>query len=110
MGEQLRREGLAVDFPTLLRNVQQRPGAYGLDGSYREFVAFVNGYDASRDWELLSGFREWLAERLGHGTNLVWWELVRQLCAVEPEGAVDDQTLCGRMFALLNEFLNRKEA
>jgi hypothetical protein len=109
VGERFRHERLAVDFATFLRNVERRPGAYGLDGSYREFVAFVNGCDASRDWELLAGFREWIAQRLGHGSNLVWWELVRQLCVAEREGEMDDQTLCGRMFALLNEFLSRED-
>ncbi|MEU1627053.1 hypothetical protein ABZ746_17370 [Streptomyces sp. NPDC020096] len=99
-----------MDFSTLLRNVEHRPSAYGLDGSYREFVAFVNGCDASRDRELLSDFPEWLAERLGRGANLVWWELVRQLCAVEQDDEMDDQALCGWMFALLNDFLNREEA
>ncbi|HET9142308.1 hypothetical protein [Actinophytocola sp.] len=100
-----------MDFATLLGNVQRRPGAYGLDGSYREFVAFVNGCDARQDWLLLNGFREWLAERLGRGANLVWWELVRQICLAEwgsAAGEPEDTALSARMFELLGEFLAAK--
>jgi len=100
-----------VDFSTLLRNLQRRPGAYGLNGSYREFVAFINGCDAIQDWELLGGFRERLAQRLGHGSNLVWWELVRQIFVSEREiasDALENEELCGFMFALLGEYLNRE--
>ncbi|MFF4815792.1 hypothetical protein ACFY2K_14535 [Kitasatospora sp. NPDC001309] len=102
-----------MDFSTLLQNVQRRPGAYGLDGSYREFVAFINGCDAMQDWGLLKGFGEWLAERLGHGANLVWWELVRQIF-VSDHGSVagesDDEALCSRMFVLMGEFLAHETA
>ncbi|WP_141689536.1 hypothetical protein [Streptomyces sp. DI166] len=74
-------------------------------------MAFVNGCDAIRDGDLLSGFREWLAERLGRGANLVWWELVRQISAAEPRnecGEPEDSVLVDRMFELLDEFLTRR--
>ncbi|MEV7355121.1 hypothetical protein [Kitasatospora sp. NPDC091276] len=102
-----------MDFHTLLRNVQRRPGAYGLDGSYREFVAFINGCDAMQDWELLKGFRQWLAERLGRGANLVWWELVRQIFVSDNgdgTGESEDEALCSRMFVLMSEFLANETA
>ncbi|MFE7608254.1 hypothetical protein [Streptomyces celluloflavus] len=102
-----------MDFSTLLLNMERRPGAYGLNGSYQDFVAFINGCDAIQDWTLLLGFRDWLAERLGRGTNLVWWELVRQIYESEHETSASESTdeiVCGQMFALLREFLARETA
>lgn len=98
-----------MDFPTRLRDVHRRPGAYGLDGSYLSYVAFINGGDAATDGQLLRGFRPWLAERLGHGTNLVWWALVRKICAAEigipSDAPLDNEDLCNCMFGLLGEYL-----
>lgn len=97
-----------MEFSNLLVRVQGRPGAYGLNGSYREYVAFINGCDAIRDWSLLGGFREWLARRLGHGMNLVWWELVRQIAVAERgdgSGEPEESILIDRMFELIDEFL-----
>ncbi|GAA2723374.1 hypothetical protein [Actinocorallia aurantiaca] len=98
-----------MDFPTLLRDVQRRPGAYGLDGSYREFVAFINGCNAIADRSPLDGFREWLAERLGLGANLVWWELVRRIHGSEHEASPADEDVARTMFALLYEFAAHRE-
>lgn len=93
-----------MDFSTLLQHLERRPGAYGLDGSYREFVAFINGCDAIADQAPLTGLREWLAGRLGRGANLVWWELVRQIHRSEQSAPLTDETLVPTMFALLREF------
>ncbi|MER8115612.1 hypothetical protein [Streptomyces sp. NPDC094031] len=97
-----------MDFPTRLRDVQRRPGAYGLDGSYRNYVAFINGGDAATDGELLRGLRPWLAERLGHGANLVWWVLVEKTYAAEAgvpsDAPLADEDLCDRLFGLLSEY------
>ncbi|MGR6973957.1 hypothetical protein ACU639_30915 [Streptomyces cynarae] len=98
-----------MDLPTRLRDVHRRPGAYGIDGSYGNYVAFINGGDAATDGELLRGFRSWLAERLGHGTNLVWWALVQEICVseagVRSHAPLDNDDLCECMFRLLNEYL-----
>ena len=98
-----------MDFPALLQLVERRPGAYGLDGSYREFVAFINGCDAIADGEPLAGLREWLAERLGRGANLVWWELVRQIHRSGRDAPPSDETLVPAMFALLREFIAHRD-
>ncbi|MFH8336527.1 hypothetical protein [Streptomyces sp. AM6-12] len=97
-----------MDFPTRLGDVRRRPGAYGLDGSYLNYVAFINGGDAATDGALLRGFRPWLAEKLGHGTNLVWWALVQKLHAAETgvpsDAPLADEALCDRLFSLLSEY------
>ncbi|MFI6367974.1 hypothetical protein ACIBG0_35130 [Nocardia sp. NPDC050630] len=100
-----------MEFSDRLRDVRRRPGNYGLDGSYREFVAFVNGADAVTDWTLLDGFRAWLAQKLGQGSNLVWWELVRQICAHEQHigrDDIEDAHLTNRALELIDEFLKSK--
>ncbi|MFF3918458.1 hypothetical protein ACFYZB_34270 [Streptomyces sp. NPDC001852] len=98
-----------MDFPTRLQDVHRRPGAYGLDGSYLNYVAFVNGADAASDGELLRNFRPWLAERLGRGTNLVWWVLVQDIYVADADvpgdAPLDNEALCNRMFSLLIEYL-----
>lgn len=100
-----------MEFSDLLRRIRDRPGAYGLNGSYREFVAFINGCDAIQERDPLDGFREWLALRLGRGANLVWWELVRQIAVAEQGNEYDspeDSILTDRTFELLDEFLTRR--
>ncbi|MFE1754720.1 hypothetical protein [Streptomyces anandii] len=72
-------------------------------------MAFINGADAATDGELLRGFRPWLAKRLGHGENLVWWALVQEVCAAEASAPsvaqLADEDLCNRLFSLLDEYL-----
>lgn len=100
-----------MEFSDLLRRIRDRPGAYGLNGSYREFVAFINGCDAIQEQDPLDGFREWLALRLGRGANLVWWELVRQIAVAEQGNEYDspeESILTDRTFELLDEFLTRR--
>lgn len=98
-----------MNFPELLRDVQKRPGAYGLNGTFESCVAFVNGCDAASDWNLLKGFREHLSSRLGEGANLVWWELVRRLHTAEadhiaPVSAPAEALLVETMFDRLVQF------
>lgn len=102
-----------MDFVTRLQDVRRRPGAYGLDGSYVNLVAFINGADAATDWELLQGFRPWLAQKLGHGANLVWWSLVEKVCVqnaeVQKATSLDDARMCECVFDLLTEFFAGRE-
>lgn len=97
-----------MDFAARLHDVRRRPGAYGLDGSYENFVALINGADAATEWELLRGFRPWLAQKLGRGANLVWWVLVQELFAAEVgaqrTAMLYEAQLCERMFDLLAEY------
>lgn len=61
-----------VDFESM----RKRLGMYFLTESYAEVAGFFSGYDTACEGGLLSGFREWLAVRLGYGANLAWQALV----------------------------------
>lgn len=102
-----------VEFATLLTGIRRKPGAYGLSGSYREYVAFLNGCDEIQDGGVLAGLSEWLSDELGKGSNLVWWELVRQIAVSEHgdgDGEVEEYILVGRMFELLETFSNQRRS
>jgi hypothetical protein len=60
-----------VDPRDRLADAFRRPGAYGLR-TFEQAVAFLVGFDAALDFELLKGFPEWLAEELGAAENLAW--------------------------------------
>ena len=102
------------DPPALLNGIRSRPGAYGLDGSYKSYVTFLNGYHEGSGRRALAGFREWLADRLGSGTNLVWEALVLRLAFRDDfPGQVrhpreltpnEDIAATSRLFQLLAEF------
>ncbi|MFE9969057.1 hypothetical protein [Streptomyces sp. NPDC005525] len=68
-----------MEFERIVSDVYKRPNAYGLNGGYREFVAFLNGVNAASEGRLLDGFSASLANRLGGGGNLYWALLVAQL-------------------------------
>jgi hypothetical protein len=103
-----------VEYRKLFADIQSRPGMWGLDGSFGQFCAFVTGADAGNDWQLLTGFREWLVVRADAGNNLTWPALILRLAfpgveigqrerLTDPDGntqAVDT------LFALLAEFLD----
>src|SRR5690349_12307950 len=63
-------ERRAVDLRTHVAAVGKRPGMYGLDGSFGQFTAYLNGMDAGTDGRALAGFREWLVMRFDDGDNL----------------------------------------
>ena len=102
-----------VDYQKLFSDVHRRPGAYGLDGSYPQAVAFVMGCDAGNDWGLLISFPEWLALQAGGGRNLVWSSLVLRIALptrpdVTPATILDPQhneQAVETLFRLLNQFL-----
>jgi hypothetical protein len=102
-----------VDYRTLFAQVHSRPGLFGLDGSYGQFCAYVDGVDTGNAGRLLTGFREWLVTRLGDGDNLVWRGLVLRLAfpehdSIRPETlseAEPNRTAVDTLFALLGEFL-----
>ncbi|MEU5096954.1 hypothetical protein [Streptomyces sp. NPDC020996] len=106
-----------MNFNQLLKDAQRRPGAYGLNGGYREFIAFINGCNAATGGHLLDGFSAHLAKRLGSGGNLYWALLVAKL-GVAPDGIrrVDDiseaaeNQVVSRLFAELLEFLETHDS
>jgi hypothetical protein len=107
-----------VDYRTLFAEISRRPGLYGLDGSFEQFAAFVSGVDAGNDWQLLTGFREWLIVRLGDGNNLAWSGLVLRLAFPDGWPGLRDRlkdpeqnrVASETLFQLLDEFLARRAA
>ena len=105
-----------MDYRRLFSEVRDRPGLYGLDGSFRGFCAFVHGADAGNDWQLLAGFRESLVVRVGAGNNLTWPALVLRLAwpdvdtgwlelVTQPDR---NRTAVDALFSLLEEYLDRR--
>ncbi|MBV9855152.1 MAG: hypothetical protein JOY82_11650 [Streptosporangiaceae bacterium] len=105
-----------TDYRKLFADIQERPNSYGLDGSYAQAVAFIMGCDAGNSWGLLTGFREWLAMKVGHGTNLGWPALVLRAAFPPPPVIVPADTLdetqeahaVGTLFSLLDDFLETR--
>lgn len=106
-----------MEYRALFAEIHQRPGLYGLDGSYAQFCVFIDGVNAGNDWRLLDGFREWLITRLGAGNNLVWRSLVLHLAFPGADAAgrdvsgdaERDRAATGTLFVLLDEFLDRSQ-
>lgn len=65
-----------MKYRELFQQIRERPGMWGLDGSYGQFCAFLQGCDAGNAWSLLTGFREWLVVRFkeAHRPDNVAWE------------------------------------
>jgi hypothetical protein len=42
-----------MDYRELLRATHRRPQMYGLDGSYANYCAFIQGLDVGNNWGLL---------------------------------------------------------
>lgn len=101
----------------MFADVRRRPGNYGLDGTFREASAFVNGCDAGNSWGLLIGFREWLALKLGCEANLTWAGLILKLANVDASlrpsvsnlSATEDERAVEVLFAELDEFLSARK-
>ncbi|GAA3844645.1 hypothetical protein GCM10022403_090680 [Streptomyces coacervatus] len=101
----------------LIENIRDRPGMYGLDGTYYPTAMLVLGIDLGTSGRLLDGFREWLLARKGEESSFMWMLLVledafpgtgihhwKSLTENQQQPAVD------HLFALLIEFLTEREA
>ncbi|WP_143676006.1 MULTISPECIES: hypothetical protein [Streptomyces] len=102
-----------MDYRKLFADVNRRPSAYGLDGSYRQHVAFVTGCDAGNDWGLLVGFPEWLAMKTEAEANVTWSSLVLQVAGLStasgyPVDEEADSKAAKALFVLLDEFLSQR--
>ncbi|MEU4151715.1 hypothetical protein [Streptomyces sp. NPDC026659] len=100
----------------LIESIRDRPGMYGLDGTYHPTAMLITGVDIGRSGRLLDGFREWLLARKGEDSSFMWLILVledafpgtgirhwRQLSDSQQSVAVD------RLFALLTAFLAERD-
>lgn len=104
-----------MNYQELFALVHQRPGMYGLDGSFKHFCVFVMGCDAGTSWSLLTGFREWLIIQLGEEGNLGWEPLVELIALPSreefgvPLSAHEDTVAVEALFRLLDEFLELRK-
>jgi hypothetical protein len=97
---------------TFLRHARKRPSKLGLDGSFGEYVAFLNGLDMGAGGRVLEGFGEWAARRVGYeGWDLVWPLLVLREAGVDQSAdawhglaAEDDARAVVALFELLSAF------
>ncbi|MFF4502914.1 hypothetical protein [Streptomyces sp. NPDC001401] len=96
--------------------IRDRPGMFGLDGTYYPTAMLVLGIDVGTSGRLLAGFREWLLARKGEESSFMWIPLVledafpgtgirhwKSLAESQQQPAVD------HLFALLIEFLTERE-
>ncbi|MCX5078473.1 hypothetical protein OG321_39230 [Streptomyces sp. NBC_00424] len=105
-----------MEYRQLLADIGRRPGSYGLSGSFREAVAFINGCDAGNSWGLLIGFREWLALKAGTEANLTWPLLVLKVADVESGSgtigtglsSADETKALDVLFSELDSFLSAR--
>jgi hypothetical protein len=105
-----------MEYRQLFADVRRRPDSYGLSGSFREAVAFINGCDAGNSWGLLVGFREWLALKAHTEANLAWPFLVlevAQVAAGDPEAGMelsdaDEAKALEVLFEELDSFLTAR--
>ncbi|MYR60132.1 hypothetical protein GTY54_29165 [Streptomyces sp. SID625] len=102
-----------MKFIQLFSDVRARPNAYGLNGSFRELVAFVNGCNAATGTDLLHGFSRRMAIRLGWGENLYWALLVANIAlpsarvqSLDNLGRQYDERLTAVLFDELLDFLS----
>ncbi|MEV6957583.1 hypothetical protein [Streptomyces sp. NPDC051183] len=103
---------------TAIANARLRPGMFGLDGSFSEYVAFLVGMDTAMEGSLLGDFSEWLATRSGKGgRNLFWPVLVlleTELSDLHRENwhnleGEEGSHAVSTLFELLNEFLEDEQ-
>jgi hypothetical protein len=106
------RQGLT---DRLLRSLHERPGMFGLDGSFGSYVNYLTGYEAASPGSLV-GFREWLVARAEGGTNLGWPGLVKMLVLPEDDrdmretlDAQANDAIVRALFELLGAFLDERD-
>ncbi|GAB1688359.1 hypothetical protein [Krasilnikovia sp. M28-CT-15] len=98
-----------------LDHLQRRPGMWGLDGSFGQYAAFLEGYGTA-EGRALEGWREWLVVQLDGGNNLGWQGLVHRLALPDwepgylPLDEVQDKAVVVALFRLLNQFVAERES
>jgi hypothetical protein len=98
----------------LVDHVRKYPGMLGLDRSFGQTAAFVNGVNAGQDGKFLIGFREWLIVRAkDKGADLAWEGLVHHIASPggvsRSRSAEDDEHARDVLLDLLSEFLAARE-
>ncbi|MFB7453477.1 hypothetical protein [Streptomyces sp. NPDC056194] len=92
-------------------NFKRHPGGFVDRVTFGAVVGFLNGYDIASGKALLDGFREWLAAKLGYGSNLVYWVLAKKLifpdgCPEEPWSPETEQQAVAGLIGLIDEYFD----
>ncbi|WP_406840460.1 hypothetical protein ACICHK_37630 [Streptomyces sp. AHU1] len=85
------------------------PGVFVARVNFESVAGFLNGYNFASAGDLLNGFQEWLAAKLGFGGNLIWMDLVLKFAFPEgrpaqPWSPEDDQRAVDLLLELLDEY------
>ena len=98
-----------MDYIDLFNQVKTHPEMYLYSCSCDEALGFITGCDASSNWSLLKGFREWLIPQLDGFNNLSWHVLVLKLAEKRNSDSAirvrEDETDLSLVFDLVIEFL-----
>ncbi|MFD4172099.1 hypothetical protein [Streptomyces anulatus] len=102
-----------------IESVRDRPGIYGLGGSYGDAVMFLIGFNEARSGGLLRGFTEWLVVRKGECSSLGWQALVLDEALPHIEGwgrhklrstnSQQEKEAVQLLLSLLREFLTVRD-
>ncbi|MFD4153707.1 hypothetical protein ACFWR4_13300 [Streptomyces hydrogenans] len=92
-------------------NFKRRPEMFVGRVTFGAVVGFLNGYDIASGKALLDGFREWLAAKLGYGSNLVYWVLAEKLifpdgCPEQPWSPETEQYAAAGLIGLIDEYFD----
>ncbi|MBM7056287.1 MULTISPECIES: hypothetical protein [Streptomyces] len=99
--------------------VKARPGLYGIEGSYRNTVIFLTGFDEARSGGLLRGFTEWLVVRKGECSSFGWQALALDEALPDVEGwgwnklynsnSQQEKEAVRLLLSLLHDFLTMRD-
>ncbi|MET8709609.1 hypothetical protein [Streptomyces californicus] len=102
-----------------IQGVRDRPGLYGLGGSYKDAVAYLTGFNEARSGGLMRGFTEWLVVRKGECSSFGWQALVLDEALPNVEGlgwnklrntsSREESEAVQQLLALLYEFLTMRD-
>jgi hypothetical protein len=107
------------DFRDLFTAIGKHPRMYLLEWRYVTLVALVTGCDLATDGALLTGFQEWISERvLGTPESSLYWStlVASQFEPALLDGAVSEALLsdelseaaCRDLLQQLDEFLSAR--
>ena len=103
------------EWITFVDSLTTRPEMFVGLADYDFVTTFICGYNYACDGAFLAGFKEWLAMRYGHVSNVAWYAVIRfeTIGDTDKQGASDDtndQVLLNALRELLTEFMRHREA
>jgi hypothetical protein len=81
-----------------------RPKLYFIN-DLKDAIAFISGFDAATEWQLLGGFPSWLAHETGSPANLAWPLTLRKV--IENDLRTEDRPEAGREVRVFFGYVGR---